>query len=92
MVYILGGLGIASDIAQLTSFNLLDYLNTHSPQSFYLLIIGTLLLYFALVFIEFIRNKPNQQSTDPEHYSGQIIKTHNIKNSTIIQIKNGKED
>lgn len=89
-VYILGGLSIASDVAQLTSFNFLEFLNKHSPQSFYFLIAGTLLLYFVLVIIELIRNRPIQQAQG--FNAEQIISTGNVKNSTIIQIKKDKED
>jgi Ni/Fe-hydrogenase subunit HybB-like protein len=91
-VYILGGLSIASDVAQLTSFNFLDFLKKYSPQSLYFLIIGTLLLYFFLVIIEFIRDKPTLQLPAPECNSDQFIRTHNVKNSTIIQIRKYKED
>lgn len=89
-VFILGGLSIASDIAQLTSFNFLEFLNQHAPQSFYFLIVGTVLLYFVLVIIELIRNKPIQQTQGSN--IDQIISTGNVKNSTIIQIKKDKED
>lgn len=92
VVYVIGGLGIASDIAQLTSFNLLNFLKSHSPQSFYFVIAGTLLLYFVLVIIEFIRSKPIQDPPVSDHNSGQFISTRNVKNSTIIQIKKGNED
>jgi hypothetical protein len=51
-----------------------------------------MLLYFFLVIIEFIRNKPTQQPPAPECNSGQFIRTHNVKNSTIIQIRKDKED
>jgi hypothetical protein len=89
--YILVGLSIVSDIAQVTNFNFLDFLIRYSPQSFYFLIAGTLLVYFALVAIEF-HKKPIQQSTGPERRFGQFISTGNVKNSTIIQIKKDKED
>jgi len=91
VVYVLGGLGIASDITTLTSFNILVFLNNYSPQSFYIVIAGTLLLYLVLVIIEFIR-KPTHQSPAPDYNSGQIIRTRNVKNSTIIQIGKVKED
>lgn len=91
-VYVLGGLGIASDITTLTSFNLLNYLKNYSPQSIYIMIAGTLLLYLVLVIIEFIGNKPTHQSPTPEYNSGQYIRTRNVKNSTIIQIRKDKED
>lgn len=91
-VYLFTALGIASDIAQLTSFNLLDFLKSNSPQSFYFLIAGTLLLYLLLVIIEFIRNKPTQLSSSLDSNSGQFIRTRNVKNSTIIQIRKDKED
>lgn len=86
----LGGLSIAADIAQLTSFNLIGLLNNYSPYSFYLLVILTLLLYFLLVIIEFC-NRPVNQSPVPEYKSEQFISTGSVKNSTIIQIKKNKE-
>jgi len=92
LVYVVGSLGIASDIAQLTNLNLLDFLKKHSPQSYYILIIATLLLYLALLILDFIRNKPTQQSPGPERNAGQFIRTRNVKNSTIIQIRKDKED
>jgi len=91
-VYLLTALGIASDIAQLTNFNLLDFLKNHSPQSFYFVIAGTLLLYLVLVIIEFIRNKPTQQAPAPDRNSGQFIRTRNVKKSNIIQIRKDKEE
>lgn len=92
VVYILGGLGLAADIAQLTNFNSLSFLKNHSPQSYYILVIGTLILYVALLIIKYFRNKQTQSSPVPEHKSGQIISTRNVKNSTIIQIRKDKED
>lgn len=92
LVYLPPALGIASDITTLTSFNLLKFLKNHSPQSYYLVIAGTLLLYFILVIFQFIRKKPTQQSHEPDRNSGQFIRTRNVKNSTIIQIRKDKED
>jgi hypothetical protein len=91
-ICLLPAIGFASDLVQLTNFNLLDYLKNHSPQSYYFVIFGMLLLYLVLVIFEFIREKPIQQSHKPEHNSGQSIKTGNVKNSTIIQIKKDNED
>lgn len=92
VVYAIGGLGIASDVAQLTSFNILDFLKSHLPQSFYFLLIGTLLLYLVLVIIEFNRKKTTQHYPSSESKAEQFIGTGNIKNSTIIQIKRDKGD
>ncbi len=89
-VYMVGGLGIASDIAQLSDFNILDFINKYSPQSYYYLIAITLLLYFILVFIELIQKKPAKQLSKLEHNPSQIIKARNVKNSTIIQINKDK--
>ena len=91
-VYVVGSLGIASDITTLTSFNLFNFLKNHSPQSIYIVIAGTLLLYLVLVIIGFIGNKPTHQSPAPEYNSGQYIRTRDVKNSTIIQIRKDKED
>lgn len=91
VVYFVGGLGIASDIAQLTSFNFLDFLERHSPQSVYLLIVVSLLLYFILVIIEFLKN-PIKQPSELERNTGQSIRVGNVNNSNIIQIKKDKED
>lgn len=89
--YLIGGLGIASDIAQLTDFNLLDFIKTHSPQSFYLMLGLTLLAYSILVIIEFARKKPIQASSVHNHNYGQLVSTRDVKDSTIIQIKRGNE-
>lgn len=89
--YILVGLGIASDIAQLTNFNFFDFLKGHSPQSFYYLTAGTLLAYFTLVVIE-VHKKSISQPPGTERRFGQFISTGNVKNSTIIQIQKDKED
>lgn len=88
----IGSLSIASDVAQLTSFNLLDYLRKHLPQSLYFLIIGTLLLYLILVIFEFTRKKPAQKLPIVEGNAKQFIGTGNVRNSTIIQINKDKED
>jgi hypothetical protein len=87
----LGILSIAANVAQLTSFNIIDFLKIYAPKSYYFLLAGTLVLYIALVIVEFIRNKPTQQSPTQGSNAGQIISTGNVKNSTIIQIKKDKE-
>lgn len=87
VVYILGGLSIASDVAQLTSFNLLDFLKENSPQSYWVLFAGTLLLYFILIIIGLISSKQSQDFPTPERNGGQFISTGNVKNSTINQIR-----
>ena len=91
-VYILTAIGIAADVAQLTNFNLLDFLEKNSPQSYYLIVAVTLVLYLLLVIIEFIRKKPAHQSLTTDHKTGQFITTRNVKNSTFIQINKDKED
>lgn len=92
VVYFIAALGIASDIKELTNFNLLDLLKTHSPQSYYFVIAGTLLVYLVLVIIEFIFNKPTQQSPETDRNSGQLIRTGDVKDSTFVQIRKDKED
>lgn len=90
-LYILGGLSIAADLAQLTNFNLMDFIKNYAPLSYYLLIFGTVVLYFALVVYEIIRNKATQQSSAQGTNDGQIIRTGNVMNSIIIQVKKDKE-
>lgn len=90
-IYILGGVSVAADVAQLTNFNLMDFLKNYAPLSYYLLIFGTVVLYFALVVYEIIRDKPTQQSSTQGTNDGQIIRTGNVMNSTIIQVKKDKE-
>lgn len=89
-VYIISAVGIASDITQLTNFNILDFIKKHAPQSYYLIGAVTLILYFLLVIIEFIRNKPMQLGVLPEMKSSQLVHAKNIKNSTIIQTMKDK--
>ena len=67
VVYIIGVISVAADIAQLTDFNLLDFLKTHSPQSYYYLIAGSLLLYFILVIIEFANARDIRYSNIFQH-------------------------
>jgi hypothetical protein len=90
-VYFVGLLNIVANIFQLTNYNLLDYLKTHSPQSYYYVIAGTLLLYVILVIIQFISHKPNQQASNQNSNYGQIISTRDITNSTIIQTRKDKD-
>ncbi|MFC5700161.1 hypothetical protein ACFPVX_02610 [Cohnella faecalis] len=90
-IYLIGSLSIASDIAQLTDFNILDVIKNHSPFSYYILITGTLFLYTILVIIEFARKNSSQATSTSNISIGQTIRTHNVKNSTIIQIKKDKE-
>jgi uncharacterized membrane protein len=91
-VYIIIALGVASNIAQLTNFNLLNYLKKHSPQSFYFVIAGSLLLYLVFVIIEFARKEPTNQSSALDNKSSQIISTRDVNNSTFIQIRKDKGD
>ena len=85
-IYFLSALSVASDIAQLTSFNLLNFVKSYSPQSYYLIIVGTIFLYLLLVARQFIRSMRDQQNATHRN-SGQIINARNIKKSTIIQVK-----
>ena len=89
---LISALGIASAIAQLTSFNFIDFLKEHSPQSFYYLTAGILLLYLVLVIIEINRKELPRQPSALDRNSGQYISTRDVKNSTFIQIKKDKED
>jgi hypothetical protein len=90
-VYFVAALSIVANIYQLTNYNLLDFLKTHSPQSYYFVIAGTLFLYFLLVIIQFISHKPIQQASNPDSNYGQIISTRDITNSTIIQNRKDKD-
>lgn len=91
-VYMFTGLGIASDLAQLTNFNILEFIKSNSPQSYYCIVFITLFVYLILVIIEIIRKNQNDHSIEPDHTNAQFIKTGNVKNSTIIQIRKDKED
>jgi hypothetical protein len=90
-VYLLGVISLASDIAQLTNFNILNYIQKHSPISCYLVILGTIVLYIGLLIIEIYRNQSKSLDSTTEQKVDQIIRTGNVKNSTIIQIKRDKE-
>lgn len=92
VVYLVTALGIAADIAALTSFNFLNYINKNSPQSYYFIISGTFLFYISLVIHSFLRKENNEETHKSEIKTGQNINTRNVKNSTIIQINNSKED
>lgn len=91
-IYAISILGIASDLAQLTNFNLVEFIKSYSPKSYYLMIFFTILLYSILVLIEFIHKKQNDDSIGLDHPTSQFINTGNVKNSTIIQIMKDKED
>ncbi|MCA4751111.1 hypothetical protein [Paenibacillus glucanolyticus] len=91
IIYFLGSLSIASDIAQLTEFNVINFIKDHSPVSGYLIIFGTFMLYIVLLIIEFSKKTNRQVSTTIEHQADQIIKTGNVNNSNIIQYKKNKE-
>ena len=86
-VYLLGAFAIASDVAQLTDFNILDFIQSHSPLSYFYIAIITILLYFVLVIIEFKKLKRQSNSSGD---SCQSVIARNIKNSTIIQIAENK--
>ena len=90
--YVFCGLGVASDVAQLTNFNLLDFLKDNSPQSYYYLLSGTLVIYLIFVIIEIMCNKSRPHSTVPGSNTGQFISAGDIKNSTIIQVKKDRKD
>lgn len=91
-VYIVGFIGVIADIDQLFRFNLIVLIKEHSPISYILIIAASLLLYLILVVIEFAKTNTSQQKTNPDSNLGQLIKTHNVNNSTIIQIKKDKGD
>ena len=91
-VILIPALGIASDFAQLTNFNILEYVKLHAPKSYYIIGCGTLILYFILVIVEFARKKSGISSDIPASSSSQIIVTGNLKNSTINQIRDNQHE
>lgn len=90
-VLLLGALGVASDVMQLTNFNTLDFINENSPLSYFYIALLLIIIYFFLVVIGFVRNaiQNNDSPTDGNSSSSnsvsQRIKTRDINNSTIIQ-------
>ena len=91
-LYLIIALSIASDIAQLTNFNLLNYLKEHSPQSTYLVILGSFLLYLIFVIIEFNRKEPSNKTSFTGSKSDQTISTRDVNNSILVQVKKDKGD
>ncbi len=91
-VYIVGFIGVIADIDQLFNFNLIVLIKEHSPISYILMIAASLFLYLILIVIQFAKNNTPEQKASPDCNSGQSIKTHNVNNSTIIQIKKDKGD
>ena len=74
----------AADIAQLTGFNFWDYFKKHSPQSFYILSAGILIVYFFLVIYECYQNKKTQQlPVLNKNYSANILET--VENGKILK-------
>ncbi|MGG1554435.1 hypothetical protein [Paenibacillus ferrarius] len=90
-VVLLGALGIASDVMQLTNFNTLDFINENSPQSYIYIVSSLIVLYFIMVVIGFVRkviqsNNPLTGGNSSSSNSvSQSIKTRDINNSIIIQ-------
>lgn len=91
-VYIVGFIGVIADIDQLFSFNLIAFIKDNSSISYILIIAASLLLYLVLVVIQFAKNNTSEQKANLDCNSGQFIKTNNVNNSTIIQIKKDKGD
>ena len=91
-VYIVVFIGIIADIDQLFSFNLIIFIKDHSPISYILMAVASLLLYLILVVIQFARNNKSENRIHPDINSVQFIRARNVKNSTIIQIKKDKGD
>lgn len=91
-------LGVASDVAQLTNFNILHLITKHAPQSYLYIGLSTLILYFLLVVIGLVRNSsqpsgntsaansPAENSPIPSQNNvTQTITTRDVNNSTINQ-------
>jgi len=83
-VILFGALGIASDVMQLTNFNILDFINENSPKSYFYIVSSIIVLYFILVVIGFVR-KAVQNISGSSNSVSQSITTRDINNSTIIQ-------
>lgn len=83
-------LGIASDIAQLTDFNIVDVIKSHSPYSYFFLFGGIIVIYLILVIVEFIRSKNKHSRSETRMI--QSIRARDVNNSALIQINNSKED
>jgi hypothetical protein len=91
----LSSLGIASDIAQLTNFNTLDYIMKHAPLSYFVIIIVIFVIYIILVLIGLFRKVTGVPENHLKEVTGsnssQNIKTKNVSNSIIIQSRGDKE-
>ncbi len=90
-VLFLGALSVASDVMQLTNFNILDFITEHSPQSYLYIVISFIILYFILVVIGLMRNATQNSAsqtganTNSSNNVSQKMKTRDVNNSTIIQ-------
>jgi uncharacterized membrane protein len=90
-VLLLGALGVASDVMQLTNFNFLDFITEHSPQSYLYIVLSTIIVYFILVVIGLLRNATQSSAsqtganTNSSNNVSQSMKTRDVNNSTIIQ-------
>lgn len=85
-VIFIGALGVASDVMQLTNFNILDFIKDNSPKSYIYIVLSMVIVYFVLVIIGFLR-KANQSSASQttNNNLSQNVKTRDVSNSTIIQ-------
>lgn len=92
LFFVAGGLGFFANIAQLTNFNVLDFVKNHAPQSYIALIAFTTMLYLIGMIIEFFK-KRSKRLLDKESLKdnalinvSQSIHTGSVENSTIIQV------
>ncbi|MEK3759621.1 hypothetical protein MKZ07_14330 [Paenibacillus sp. FSL P4-0338] len=86
-VLMIGALGVASDVMQLTNFNILEFIRENSPNSLYYLGIIIIIIYIILVAIGFFRKVGRSNSSQAEGNTkiSQRMKNRDISNSTINQ-------
>lgn len=86
-VLMIGALGVASDVMQLTNFNILEFIRENSPNSLYYLGIIIIIIYIVLVAIGFFRKvgRSNSSQTEGSTKISQRMKNRDISNSTINQ-------
>lgn len=90
-VLLLGALSVASDVMQLTNFNILDFIKENSPQSYLYIVLLLVILYFILVVIGLVRNASQNgdsqmgSNTNSSNNVSQRMKNRDVNNSTIIQ-------
>jgi hypothetical protein len=85
-VVLLACISLISDIAQLIGFNMVDYLKSREPLSYYIVGIVLILLYIGLFVREYVSNKNNNRhSSEPEPKISQQINADTISNSEIKQ-------